>query len=175
MVVFAFLVLASCGSDSNKGSVDGGLATGGFTKTFDTADNGNNSSPFNTGDRKFQGLYLASEIDGSGYIDTIRFSRGTDIVGADITCPNVTIKMGHTSLTALTTNFLTNVEEGKGSLQTVLSDSTVTAPIGAAKTWIDIPLSTPFNYNGDVLSYCIQERAINSSRSRCRASFSELS
>ncbi len=123
------------------------LATGTFTKAFAPASAGSNQYLFYDGDVKNQSLYLASEINGAGDITTLRFEFNGPHA-ASTTCPNTTIKLGHTNLTALTTTFAGNVETGQGSLVTVLNNATVTIPAGAGSTWFDIPLTTPFHYNG---------------------------
>src|SRR6266568_3672292 len=89
----------------------------------------------------------ANVTSGAGDITTLRFEFNGPHA-ASTTCPNTTIKLGHTNLTALTTTFAGNVETGQGSLVTVLNNATVTIPAGAGSTWFDIPLTTPFHYNG---------------------------
>lgn len=154
MFLLFTIAFAACGGggggDDGGGGGGGGptpLATGTFTKIFGPTDDGNNSYPFHgTFDQKVQLLYTAAEINGSGNIIALRFRRSS--VSAQETCPNTTIRLGHTSLTALTATFGSNVEEGRGSQVTVLNDTTVTIPAGAAGTWFEIPLGTAFNYNG---------------------------
>ena len=138
--------LTACGSGGGGGGGGSVLATGGFTKTFGPADDNNNSYPFNFTDQKVQLLYTAAEINGSGNITALRFRRSS--ATGQQTCPNTTIRLGHTSLAALTTTFGNNVEEGRGSQITVVNDATVTIPAGSAATWFEIPLTTAFNYNG---------------------------
>jgi hypothetical protein len=62
-----------------------------------------------------------------------------------ITCPNTTIRLGHSNLAALTTTFASNLNVGSPVI--VLNDATVNVP-ATATTWFDIPLTTPFDYNG---------------------------
>lgn len=144
VLLTTLLALTACGGNGSGG---GGLVTGEFTKTFSPTDDGNNTFPFNgTFDQKIQMLYTAAEIKGSGNISALRFRRSGDT--AQETCQNTTIRLGHTSLTVLTTTFGSNVEEGRGSLVTVLNDATVAIPVGSAATWFEIPLATAFNYNG---------------------------
>jgi hypothetical protein len=76
----------------------------------------------------------------------LRFRRTT--VSTDTSCPNLTVRLGHTNLTALTTTFASNAETGQGSLVTVINNSSFNIPAGATGTWIDIPLQLPFDYNG---------------------------
>lgn len=151
MLISTVSLLAACGSGGGGGGGVGAvaLATGEFTKTV-ILDGANSFwlQPFDTtatGDR-FQILYRASELSGSGKITSISFQRELDSVVAS--CPNVTIRMGHTSLTALTTTFASNVEQGKGSFELALDNSTVAIAAGLAGTYFDINLATPFNYNG---------------------------
>jgi len=142
--------LAACGSGGGGAAAPApvvALATGTFTKAFAPVSALTDSYPFYTGDVKQQSLYLASEINGAGDIKTLRFDfNGPNAASA--TCPNTTIKLGHTKLTALTATFASNVETGQGSLVTVLSNATVSIPAGAGSTWFDIPLTTNFHYNG---------------------------
>jgi hypothetical protein len=69
-------------------------------------------------------------------------------MAANVTCPNTTIKLGHTNVAALVAAFASNVEVGQGSLTTVFNNATLTIPAGATDTWFDVPLTTPFQYNG---------------------------
>jgi len=104
--------------------------------------------PFDgTRDTKTQYLYTPSEIGGAGYITAIRMRQSVE-TASPVSCPNVTIKMGHSSLTTLTTAFASNVQTGQGAVQTVLDDRNLTIPSGAIGDWIDIPLSVPFYFNG---------------------------
>lgn len=137
----------SGGSGGSSGQTP--LATGAFTKTFGPDDDGGNAYPFHgSEDQKVQLLYTAAEINGSGNISALRFRRGSGLDPAQQTCPNTTIRLGHTSLTALTGVFGANVEEGRGSLATVLNNAMVTISAGSIGDWFEIPLATTFNYNG---------------------------
>lgn len=140
------------GGGGGGGGDDGGstpLATGTFIKTAQLDSNTDWYRHFNTftTDRRVQHLYLADEIDGSGYITAIAFRSNTTTV-AEITCPDLTLKMGHTSLSALTDTFAFNVEQGKGSLETVLTNAQVVIPVVSAEDYFEIQLDTPFYYNG---------------------------
>jgi hypothetical protein len=64
------------------------------------------------------------------------------------TCPNFSVRLGHTNLTALNTTFADNVNTGQGSLTTVIDDQSFTVPAGNAGTWINVPLQAAFDYNG---------------------------
>src|SRR5712692_8936763 len=146
--------LSACGGGGGGSGGGGGaapaptpLATGTFTKSFAPAPTSSNIYPFDTNDVKHQSLYLASEINGAGEIKTLRFEfNGPN--AASVTCPNTTIKLGQTNLTALTATFASNVVTGQGSLVTVLDNATVTIPAGASGAWFDIPLTIGFHYNG---------------------------
>ena len=142
------------GGGDNGGGGGGGaglpLATGTFVKTFGPAATNGNVMPFGAdgfGDVKHQMLYTAAEIGGAGRITALRFKYSAS-VAASVTCPNTTIRLGHTRLTALTTTFGANVNQGSGSQRTVLDNTTVSIPAGAAGAWFEIPLATPFEYNG---------------------------
>jgi len=95
----------------------------------------------------YSGTTGSNQLTGSGYITKIGFKADSSVVSA-FTCTGVTVKMGHTSLGVLTTTYANNVEEGKGSLVTVVQDKTVTIPVLSAGDYITIDLTTPFYYNG---------------------------
>lgn len=142
------MVLSACGGGGGGGAAPAStsLVTGTFVRMFGPAASGDNAIPFSTGvfgDVKHQMLYTAAEIGGAGRITALRFTRST--VATSVTCPNTTIRLGHTSLSALTATFGTNVNQGSGSQRTVLDNTTVTIP---ASTLFEIPFSTPFEYNG---------------------------
>ncbi|MCP4371878.1 MAG: hypothetical protein GY797_27740, partial [Deltaproteobacteria bacterium] len=148
----AIIGTGGCGGGSSSGGGGGGgstsLATGGFTKTIDPTDDTSYSSTyFSGGTRHSQNLYPVSEIVGSGNITSI-FVEYADVEAADITCADVTIKMGHTTSGSLVTTFANNVEQGAGSFQTVLTNASIVFPAGLIGDWIEIPLDTPFYYNG---------------------------
>ena len=153
ILLIGSLALVACGSSSGGGASGGGgnLANGVFTKTVIL--NGTNDNwgyPFDSvfgPESRFQILYRASDINGSGMISSISFQRELANV-TDILCPNITIRMGHTSLTDLTATFADNIEQGSGSFEIVLDNKTVTALVGAAGDYFDINLDVPFNYNG---------------------------
>jgi hypothetical protein len=146
--VVSALLLTACGGGGG-GSVAGptALATGTFIKSFVPAGAVTFTNyPFDNQDVKSQNLYLASEVNGSGNIATLRFQRGYD--GASVTCPNTTIKLGHSILSALTPTFASNMDNGRGSSITVLNNATLSIPAGVVGDWFDIPLTTTFSYNG---------------------------
>jgi len=152
-VILVMATLSACGGGGGSGVTPGGsgptsLAAGVFTKSFDPTPTGNNSAPFTAGsDTRHQMLYLSGEINGAGYINHLRFSRGFGL-NADVTCPDTTIKLVQTAATALGTDLAANVNAGKGSLTTVYDNATLTVTAGAENTWYDVPLATPFYYNG---------------------------
>ena len=153
--LFVLSMLAACGGGGGGGG-GGGAApgptppvTGTFIKTFGPASTIGNSLPFGTdfaGDAKLQTLYTAAEIGAAGRITALRFFRSD--VTPSITCPNTTIRLGHTSLSAPTATFGTNVNQGRGTQRTVLDNTTATIPAGATGTWFEIPFAVPFEYNG---------------------------
>jgi len=155
-LVFVFGLVAiigtgGCGGGSSGGGGGGGgstsLATGEFTKTIDPTDDINHSSDFSGATYHSQKLYPASEINGSGNITSILVEYSSD-EAADITCADVTIKMGHTTLSSLGATYANNVEQGAGSVQTVLTNGSIVFPVGMMDDWSEIPLDTPFYYNG---------------------------
>jgi len=150
--IFSALALGACGSSSSSssggGGGGGGLATGTFTKTVLLGGTSTTWATLfgpNTANR-FQFLYRAKDVNGSGNINAISFRHAA--INPANNCPNVTIKMGQTSLTDLTTTYDMNVQEGRGSLVTVLNDAALNLPAGATNEYFTINLATPFNYNG---------------------------
>jgi hypothetical protein len=147
-------IVAGCGGGGGGGG--GGptpLATGTFVKTIDDAVDGWWFIFFDDDVFDFvhaQMLYQADEVNGAGYVSAISFKQN-NAVAAAVTCPNVTIKLGHTSITnatGLNTDMATNVEQGRGSLVTVLDNETVTIPPGSAGDYFSIPVNKSFYYNG---------------------------
>lgn len=164
-VIMALAVTAGCGGGGGGGGTGGtggpggGLAIGAFTKQFAPSDpldlffyTDPHGFPFSdVVDTKTQYLYTPAEIGGSGKITKIRLHK-YDVTFVAVTCPNTTIKMGHTSIvSSLTTTWASNVANGVGAEQTVLDNATITIPADAVSLtgpWIDITLGTPFYYNG---------------------------
>jgi hypothetical protein len=149
--LIAIIGTGGCGGGSSGGGGGGGgdgstsLATGEFTKTVTLASSFGWSAPFSTANHHQHQLYLASDIDGAGYIQSIELRLHDNTTGCS--CPDATIKMGHTSLGGLTTTFAFNVEQGKGTLETVRTGA-FTVPAGSAGDYFTIILDTPFLYNG---------------------------
>jgi hypothetical protein len=125
------------------------LATGAFARyaNFDPASTGTSGLISTHATSHFQSLYLADTIAGSGSITSLGFHYHVNEATA-LTFPHVTIKLSHSSLATLSSTFTNNLGSGKGGQTTVLSDATVTFPAGSAGSWHEIPLTTPFNYNG---------------------------
>ncbi len=149
VVIGLVSIIGTGGGGGGGGGGATSLATGEFIKTAQLDSNASWFGHFNAGvtDRRVQHLYLADEIDGSGYITAIAFRSSTN-TAAQITCPDLTLKMVHTSLSALTVNFAFNVEQGKGSLETVLTNAQVVVPVVTSGDYFEIQLDTPFYYNG---------------------------
>ncbi len=104
----------------------------------------NDAFPFSTSDGKRQFLYLVSELGSPGRITRIACRLG----GAGTTATTYAdyeVVMAHTTATALGTTFATNLPPGA----TTVFDGSVSIPGGLDKgDWAEIPLSTPFVYNG---------------------------
>ncbi|HOD16917.1 MAG: hypothetical protein KBC90_17870 [Spirochaetes bacterium] len=154
VLAVSLCLLTACNSLSSSNSLlallglgGGGAPAGMFTKQFGTTATSSILLFENDRDGKSQFLYTAAEVNGSGLITTIRLRHVPD-VPAEVINQNVTIRMGHTNLTGLSTTWANNVQTGQGSLVTVLDDKTVTIPVGPENSWFDITLDTPFNYNG---------------------------
>jgi len=151
VLILVSLTLIACGNSSGGSGNPGNISTlvnGSFTKTTGAiVPSGFSGLIDATSYRHFQYLYKATEIKGSGYIKAISFGYSVDQV-LDVTCPNFSIKMGHTSLPDLTNTFANNIQEGKGTLQTVLNSTTVTFPAGHTDDKHTLILDVPFYYNG---------------------------
>ncbi len=144
-------VLSACGGSGGGGGgggVGGGyhqLATGTFTKTVNLGGSSNNAAPFtNAPSSRTQHLYLASDIKGSGNLQSIIFTANTTTTIAT-TCSNVVVKAGHSLLTGLTTTFDANLNSG--STQTVYSGA-VTIPAMSSGATYTLTFNEPFEYNG---------------------------
>jgi len=142
------LIIPACGGSSGGGG--SGLPDGTFIKTaqLDTSLNWNGAFFDSPSDLRVQFLYLADWIDGSGYITAISF-KSDSTTAAEFTCPDLTLKMGHTSLSVLTNIFVNNVEQGKGSVENVLINAQVVVPVVSSGDYFEIQLDTPFYYNGE--------------------------
>ena len=137
------LTLSACGGGGGGG---GGIATTQFTKSVTLPNGGSSYYHFQNQESRYQYLYLAADVKGSGNINAISFKRS--VAGTASTCSGVTMRMGHTSLATLTMTFANNVNEGKGSHTTVINNSTVNIPAGAIDDYYTVNLTTPFAYNG---------------------------
>jgi hypothetical protein len=157
-MIMALAVTAGCGGGGGGGGAAGGTggtgggSTIGFVKQFGPIDSDWSTFPFDdVYDTKTQYLYTAEEIGGSGKITKIRFKQFAETAN-EVTCPNTTVKMGHTTVSSLTYTWADNVGNGAGAEQTVLNNATVTIPAAStsalALRWIEITFDTPFYYNG---------------------------
>lgn len=163
LLLLSLLTLtAACGGAggvNGAGSADGGstqLATGTFTKTAHKMSVASASLdrhfsafvPFIRVQHLYSGTSGAAgnRIQGSGYVTAVAFRSNSTTAG--LTCPDVTIKMGHTSVTSLTTTFANNVEQGKGPLVTVLQNKQIAVPAVGVGDYIKLTLDTPFYFNG---------------------------
>ena len=149
LLLVLFTALAGC---SGGGSDVPVVPTSALTKTaILSGPLGFADEPFgnNSGSLRSMMLFTAAEMNGAGTISAISFIYDATTSTA-VSCPNTTIKMSHTNLSALnaSANFADNVNTGQGSQQTVFSTGTVNIPAGAGGTWYTITLSTPFYYNG---------------------------
>jgi len=147
LMLIAVIAFVACGGGGGGVIIPGTATEGTFTKELGGTGLSTWSWPFSkTGEARFQTLLLANSIDGSGYIHSISFKRQGDTV--DTTCPSYTIRMGHTTLAALTTTYDSNVQQGAGSISNVIDGATVSVPAGSGGEYFDIALDTPFYYNG---------------------------
>ncbi|HSA16167.1 MAG TPA: hypothetical protein P5346_15615 [Spirochaetota bacterium] len=103
--------------------------------------------PFTTAPaNKVQQLYLASDINGSGPITGIAYSLNADLTES---CAYIiSVRMGHTDLSELTTVFADNINAG--SPVTVAEEAFFRIPAGMTEgSYVWIPFTDgPFYYNG---------------------------
>jgi len=145
--MFFMLTFSLAGCDGSSSGCCG-LPDGTFTKTVLPGDEEGLSNTFGlASESRYQFLILADDMEGSGYITAVSFSYDSVLV-SNASCPNVTIKMGHTSLSALTDTYASNVEEGRGTHETVLDNAAVTIPAGSEGDFFAITLDNSFYYNG---------------------------
>lgn len=98
---------------------------------------------FPTAGRAGQYLYLASELGTSGKITRLACRMMSD-VSTETVYQDFQIVMSHTGETTLGTNFAANVPNPM-----VVYSGNYTVPAGLIKgDWIEVPLTTAFNYNG---------------------------
>jgi len=155
LVILAAVAFAACGSSSGGGVIisGGGTPAGTFTKYAEMGSL-SNSWPFNDSKTlRVQMVYLASNIKGSGHISGFSFVASTGEV-VETVCNNVTVKLGHTTDTALTnttgtdSDYALAVEQGAGSYVPVLDDRKIVFPVVGAGEDVRIDLGTEFYYNG---------------------------
>ncbi len=97
--------------------------------------------PFNNVDGKRQYLYLASELGTQGAISTIACRAVVNSAAEGGL--NYTVVISQTTATTLNATFAANLP----TPVTVLS-GTLSIPAVLRGDWLEIPLSTPFSYNG---------------------------
>jgi len=116
--------------------------TGGDNSLVYTDSPNVNNYPFNNNTyRKIQLLYPASDVNGSGRITGIGLQLG-NTTGATHT---VTVRLGHTNLTNLTTTSWDS--NFTGSTSTVATNASLTIPVGKTG-YVWLPISGSFDYNG---------------------------
>jgi len=150
LVAMPVLFLACGGGGGGGATATLGTPTGSFARSANVSPGLTSWAGFLTSTNdtcRWQNLYLADAIAGSGNITSIAFQYQRD-EATPLTFQHLTVKLSHSSLADLSTTFADNLGSGKGSQTTVLSDATVTFPAGSAGSWHAIPLTTSFNYNG---------------------------
>jgi hypothetical protein len=155
-LIISLPMLAGCGTESGSNSLmallggGGGvpLPAGSFIKTVIGGGGASSSgNMFGTSAYcRFMNMYSAASIKGSGMITSISFKDYDGSVASS--CSHVTIKMGHTGVTTLSSTFADNVEQGKGTLQTVLNDKLFSFAAHSTGEYITLTLDDPFYYNG---------------------------
>jgi hypothetical protein len=134
------------GTDPDGGGHEA-LASGTFVRTLEGSGSSNTAIVSTIGGSRLMFLLHAADIAASGNMTALRLQANTD-EDSDITCPNTTIRMGHTNVESLSATFADNVEQGQGSLVTVLDNATVTIPASSEGDFFEIPFETPVHYNG---------------------------
>lgn len=151
-ILILTLLLSACGGGGGGSSTapdDPPARKGVFARTVP----GNNENITGFVDSTFhnrmrwQNLYRPAQIAGSGYITGISW-RYNDLMADPVTCPSLTIRLSHSSLTTVSSTFADNLDNGRGKAVTVLSNKAITFPAGAKETWHRITFDTPFYYNG---------------------------
>ncbi|MDH3975642.1 MAG: hypothetical protein OEV42_15295 [Deltaproteobacteria bacterium] len=95
---------------------------------------------------KVQALYKADEIDGSGPVTGVAFQMNATSFQNDVT---YTLKLGHTTLTELSTAFADNFNSGAPVTVANAVDFTIPAGLQAGEYfWVPVPDGI-FTYNGN--------------------------
>ncbi len=125
LVLVSFAALTACGSGSG-GTGPTGTTTpvGVFVKTVALPLGGGSWTdllyPHSGETARYQALVRARDLNGSGLIHALSLRFGADSAGN--TCPNVMIRMGHTSKTDLVTMFASNVNRNPNKDPTAPSE-----------------------------------------------------
>lgn len=140
-------LIFSCSSSGGGGQTP--LATGTFIKTNAVSISAGFAGHFSSLDGLpyYRVMHLYNMKGNSGYIKAIAF-RANGAIPSPVSCPDITIKMGHTSVTGLSATFASNVEQGKGTLETVLANAQVVIPAVNDGDYFTIQLDKAFYYNG---------------------------
>lgn len=145
------LLLSACGGGSSGGggvqSMPAGIFTKALTNGADAIGSDGVTFSFIPENNTTQLLYLAEEIQGSGYLGSIAFIREIDQI-SDTLCNDVKVKLSHTDLTELAAEVDDNIHTGQGSQKTVFSAASLLIPVGEAGSPLDITVEEPFYYNG---------------------------
>ncbi len=111
----------------------------------DTSGLGQTAVPWASSGARAQFLYTPGELSDEGTIKKIYWQR-TD-AGASFTYANVTVRLGHTTLTSLGTSFALNYTELDATV--VRDPAAYVVPVtGSPNEWLEIPLDRTFYYNG---------------------------
>lgn len=96
---------------------------------------------------KQQFLYTAKDISASGVIHGISLKNYATVSSAT-ECQNLSVRMGVTTRTALVSTFSNNINNGVGSLTTVLDSATINFPPKSSNENQHIRFDQPYFYNG---------------------------
>jgi hypothetical protein len=148
LMLVAAAGLNSCGGGGGGGVIISSTPDGTFVKNPSSVNDSFHAALFSHThpEEHFQILYKAADMEASGYIEKLSFRYYNDVVKT--ACPDVIMSMGHVALNDLTYSFSSNYEDGHGSLRTVIANTTIDIPAGNAGDYFEIPLDTPFHYNG---------------------------
>ncbi len=102
--------------------------------------------PWNTGGAHAQYIYTATDMNNSpGAIKKIYWKCGDSSAGQE-TYYNVSVRLGHSTLSELSDDFTANFTEGDATEVRAASNYTVSTPSYGA--WVEIPITGTFLYDG---------------------------
>jgi hypothetical protein len=131
---------SSVGSQSNNAILNAKFRFAGGTMDLITPESGI-ASFLPTSPVRQQVLYVASELGSSGKITKLACRSAATYSARDYA--NTKVVMANTSISELSGTYANNIVNG-----TTVYNGTLSAPAVNEGDWIEIPLSTPFSYDG---------------------------